>query len=99
MWPKSRTGKLVFESTTRADFAGRIHFNEPSFIHYLEMEVVRLQRIFNNISKSARMNLNNTCKLATRLQFNREALQTALNSRRAAEMRARKEDYVNGNSA
>jgi len=96
-WRKTRTGKLLLKSTDQAIMLGNSYYWVPDFIHYLEVEVVRLQRIFNGVSRSERMNLNNACKLATRLQFNRECLHTALNARRVAEFRANREDYVNGN--
>lgn len=98
-WPRTRTGKLIFKSTDQALIAGRGYFNNPGFIHYLEKEIVRLQGIFNNISKSIRMNLDNTCKLATRLQFNRECLNEALKARRYWEIQRQKEDFVNDGSA
>jgi len=98
-WRKTRTGKLALNNTDQAVMLGNSYYYVPDFIHYLEMEVVRLQAIFNKITKSERMNLNKTCKLATRLQFNRECLHTALRARRAAEIKTIKEDFINGNCA
>jgi len=98
-WRKTRTGKLILRNTDQAVMLGNSYYWVPDFIHYLEVEVVRLQAIFNKITLSERMNLNNTCKLATRLQFNRECLHTALHARRAAEIKTIKEDFVNGNCA
>jgi len=81
-WPKTKTGKLIFESTNQALEAALEYFDHPPFIYYLEKETKRLKAICKNMMESKRLNLDNACKLATRLQLNNEALARAYSHRK-----------------
>ena len=83
-WPTSRTGKLIFTSTNQALKAALEYFDHPPFIYYLEKETKRLRRVVGACLGSRRVNLDNACKLATRLQLNNEALHSAYLHRKAA---------------
>jgi len=82
-WPRTRTGKLIFKSTNQALEAALEYFDHPPFIHYLEKETKRLKAICKNMMESKRLNLNNACKLAVRLQLNNEALAESYAHRKA----------------
>ena len=81
-WPRTRTGKLIFKSTNQALEAALEYFDHPPFIHYLEKETKRLRRLTQKALESKTINLDNTCKLATRMQLNNEALARAYSHRR-----------------
>jgi len=82
-WPRTRTGKLIFTSTNRALEAALEYFDTPEFIYYLEVEHRRLTAICKKMLESRSLNLDKACKLATRNQLNREALERAYCHRRA----------------
>jgi len=82
-WPATRTGKLIFTSTNQALKAALEYFDVPEFIFYLEKETKRLRRKTAKALESKTVNLDNACKLATRMQLNNEALASACAHRRA----------------
>jgi len=82
-WPATRTGKLIFTSTNRALEAALEYFDTPEFIFYLEKETKRLKAVCKNMMESKRLNLDNACKLATRMQLNNEALAESYAHRKA----------------
>jgi len=95
-WPTTRTGKLIFKSTNQALEAALEYFDHPPFIHYLEKETKRLRRLTQKALESKTLNLDNACKLATRMQLNNEALARAYSHRKYQKRFEETEEINNG---